>query len=133
MKKYIKFLLPFILISFYSCVLIIDDRIYDPNPYFKNAMKRIEKIHKKDPKREGPVSSMKILVYEKDEHKLIKLTIPFWLLNFGLDVAEASENKKYYRRSEDFHYTDLKKLKEAGPGLLIQVDEEDSKVLIWLE
>lgn len=110
--------------------------VKDPDRYFSSAYKRIDYIHKKRPNREGKANSIRVLVYEASEHQIVKVSAPFWLVNTCMDIGikAADEEEGFeFDESYDFDWRDIKDLEKLGPGLLVEIEDEESKVLIWLD
>jgi len=128
------FSLPFI---FSACfyVRVVED-VKNPESYFTKAYKRIERIHERYPNRNGHSSEINVLVYEKSNGKLIKVTAPIWFVNTCMDIgvqAGEKEGEFDFEKKYDFDWRGLKDFKKIGPGLLVEVVDEDNKILIWIE
>lgn len=138
MKKRVQFALLIIiplLLSGCLTVRVIRD-VKNPDRYFKPAYKRIDSIHKKRPNRQGRADSIKVLVYEASERQLVKVSAPFWLVNTCMDIGiKAADEEEGFEFDEryDFDWSDIKDLEKLGPGLLVEIEDEESKVLIWLD
>ena len=137
-KKTIQFALLIIiplLLSGCFAVRVIRN-VKNPDRYFSSAHKRIEHIHQKRPNREGRANSIKVLVYEASESQLVKVSAPFWLVNTCMDIGvKAADEEDGFEFDEryDFDWRDIKDLEKLGPGLLVEIEDEESKVLIWLD
>jgi hypothetical protein len=111
--------------------------VKNPDRYFSSAYKRIDSIHQKRPNREGRADSIQVLVYEASENQLVKVSAPFWLVNtcmdIGIKAADEEEEGFEFDERYDFDWKDIKNLEKLGPGLLIEIEDEESKVLIWLD
>lgn len=110
--------------------------VKNPSRYFSSAYKRIDSIHQKRPNREGRANSIRVLVYEASERQIIKVSAPFWLLNTCMNIGiKASDEEDGFGFDEryDFDWRDIKDLEKLGPGLLVEIEDEESKVLIWLD
>ncbi len=110
--------------------------VKNPDRYFDSAYKRIDYIHQKCPNREGRASSIRVLVYEASERQLVKVSAPFWLVNTCMDIGiKAADEEEGFEFDEqyDFDWRDIKDLEKLGPGLLVEIEDEESKVLIWLD
>ncbi|MFW6140684.1 MAG: hypothetical protein ACOC5S_04955 [Acidobacteriota bacterium] len=122
-------ILPFILLmSGCFCVEVKKD-VKNPNKYFREAQQKINRLHQIDPDRRGPVSNVHILVFEKSERQLIRVIAPMWIIDSGMNYANTYD----IDTNCDFKFQEIKKLRDLGPGLLMEVDAEDSRVLIWIE
>lgn len=112
------------------------ENVENPDRYFKKAYRQIEQIHRRYPDREGTAHSIHILVYEGSERKLIKVSSPLWVVNscmdLGMELAENDSEVDFEERY-DFDWRDFKDLRQFGPGLLVEVDDEEDKILIWLQ
>ena len=86
--------------------------------------------------RPGPARELNVLVFERDEGKLVRVSVPMWFVRaaerrvdwdkeLDHDDDEVARHVRRHVRLED--------LEKAGLGLLVEVDEEDGeKVLVWL-
>lgn len=78
-----------------------------------------------------PATVLHVLAWNSREEKLVRLTIPMWLvkwssrgsyrLDLGGDVS-----------IEDMHL-DAEGLEQAGPALVLDHEESDAHVLLWTE
>lgn len=126
-------LLPFI---FSACFAVrIVENVKNPDRYFRKAYQQIERIHQNYPDREGRVHKINVLVYDSSDCEVIKVTAPFWIVNACMDIASsASEEDDFdFEDRYDFDWRDIKELRQIGPGLLIDIDDEESRVLIWID
>jgi len=132
-KVILIILFPLFLSGCFS-VRVIED-IERPDRYFLRAYKRIERIHKNNPEREGRPHRINVLIYDSSEQKLIKFTAPFWLFDACMDVGiKAAEEEEFdFEENYEFDWRELKNLDEVGPGLLVEVDDEKNKILIWFD
>jgi hypothetical protein len=109
----------------------------NPDVYFANVHRQIEKIERENPQRLGRAHDLCLFVYEHGEDQIIKLTIPLWIVNLAIDAGqEAAENDREWRKWKsryDLDWDVLHDLGQFGPGLLVAVDDEQDKVLIWLK
>jgi hypothetical protein len=84
----------------------------------------------------APLQSLRVLAYDENAGKLVRVRIPFWLLRLmpsrhllmlndeGLDVDIDTERVRLT----------LEDLERRGPGLVLdQRDRRGSKVLVWTE
>jgi len=82
-----------------------------------------------------PLESLRVLAYDPDAEKLVRISIPFWLLRLapsGKRMSFLSDNGVDID-SDRVHLT-LDDLERRGPGLLL--DHEDRRgahVLVWTE
>ncbi len=110
--------------------------VKNPDRFFDSAYRRIESIHQKHPNREGRAHSIFVLIYEASERQVVKVSAPFWLVNSCMDIGiQAADEEEEFGFNEryDFDWRDIKDLEKVGPGLLVEIDDEESKILIWLD
>lgn len=110
--------------------------VADPEPYFRRALRRIERIQRNDPGRRGCPGELHFLVYDISGKELVQAAAPFWLVDRWMDLGEsphARKAEKELRDRYDFDWRDLRGLHEIGPGLLVSIEDEQSKILIWIE
>jgi len=109
----------------------------DPQAYFDRAYKQIGRIERDHPNRTGRAHELCLLIHGDTEDQIVKLTVPIWLVDFGINVGiKAAEHDQEFNKWKDryeFDWRALKDLGRFGPGLLVAVDDERDKVLIWLE
>jgi hypothetical protein len=70
-----------------------------------------------------------VLVWAEDEKKIVRLSLPFWLLRMspkGIDIDVNDVDLGKLRLSVD-------DLERAGPGPLLIRDDRNSRVLVWTE
>jgi hypothetical protein len=110
--------------------------VADPEPYFRRALRRIERIHRNDPDRRGCPGELHLLVYDRSEKELVQAAAPFWLVDRCMSLGEYPQARKAERELRDrydFDWHDMRGLHEVGPGLLVSIEDEESKILIWVE
>jgi hypothetical protein len=77
-----------------------------------------------------PLRNLHVLVFSTNENKLVRLSLPFWLLRLapdghtGIDVNDVDLDK--LRLSVD-------DIESAGPGPLLVRRAKDAHVLVWAE
>ena len=112
-------------------------KVSDPRPMFEQA--RLEASRYAG--RSGKAHEVNLLVYEKDEGQLIRVSVPIWLvkkieehadqgkIDVDMDDEEMEHVARVMRRR--LKVADLEK---AGLGTLVEVNEEDGEqVLVWLK
>ena len=119
-----------------GCIVQIT-KVSDPRPMFEQA--RLEASRYAG--RSGKAHEVNLLVYEKDEGQLIRVSVPIWLvkkieehadqgkIDVDMDDEEMEHVARVMRRR--LKVADLEK---AGLGTLVEVNEEDGEqVLVWLK
>ena len=112
-------------------------KVSDPAPIFAQA--RLEANRYVG--RSGKAREVNLLVYEKDEGQLIRVSLPIWLVKKieehadegKIDVDMDDEDMEHVARvmRRRLKVADLEK---AGLGTLVEVNEEDGEqVLVWLK
>lgn len=104
------------------------EEVSDPGPAFAEARREAARLEG----RSGPPSSLQILVYDRNDGQLVRASVPMWVVEkmgdeeIDLDLGEETERIRQHLRVSD--------LKDAPPGPLVEVDEEDGdQVLVWLK
>jgi hypothetical protein len=81
-------------------------------------------------KRGGTINNLHILVFSLRDGKLVRLTLPMWLLRMSpdgrMDIDRDEVGLDHIRLSID-------DLEAAGPGPLFVRKTDDSRVLVWTE
>lgn len=119
-----------------GCIVQIT-KVSDPKPLFDQA--RLEAGRYAG--RPGRAHEVNVLVYQKDEGQMIRVSVPIWLvkkleehandgdIQLDMDDQDIDHVRRVLKRrlsAED--------LEKAGLGTLIEVDEEDGEqVLVWLK
>ena len=112
-------------------------KVSDPGPMFEQARLEASRYAGKS----GKAREVNLLVYEKDEGQLIRVSVPIWLvkkieehadegkIDVDMDDEEMEHVARVMRRR--LKVADLEK---AGLGTLVEVNEEDGEqVLVWLK
>lgn len=77
-----------------------------------------------------PLTSLHVLVFSADDRKLVRLSLPFWLLrmspNGQLDLGRDDVGLEHLRLTVD-------DLESAGPGPLFLRSGPDTRVLVWTD
>jgi hypothetical protein len=78
----------------------------------------------------GALTNLHVLVFSKKEGKLVRLTLPFWLLRMApdgrMDINVDSVDLDKVRLS-------IEDVESAGPGPLFIRRNGDSRVLVWTD
>jgi len=114
----------------------IIEKVENPDRYFEKAYQQIEEIHRRYPDRERRPDTIHILIYEGKENKIIKVSTPIWLVDSCLDMgiwAAERESEIDFEDRYDFDLSEIKDLSRIGSGLLVEVEDEKNKILIWLK
>jgi hypothetical protein len=128
-----------ILMPLFLCAcfgLAIYQDVKDPDLYFEEAYSQIDQIHKHYPNREGTPSHIHFLVYDASDRQLVKMELPLSLVQDCMDIGlDAAGNDCGFdiKGRYDIDWSGVKDLRQFGMGLLVEVDEEDGKILIWLD
>ena len=110
-----------------GCLVDVEE-VSDPGPAFAKARAEAARVEG----RPGPPDRLEILVYDRQEHQLVRVSLPMWVVEkmddegIGLDLDDAAaERVRSHLKVSD--------LAEAPLGPLVEVDEEDGdQVLVWL-
>lgn len=130
-KKWIAIcgILPLILLLSGCFCVEVKNNVRNPDKYFNEAHRQINRLHRQYPDRRGPVSTINVLVYEKSERQLIRVEAPLWIIDAGMDYCDTYD----IDTDCDFKFEDVGNLRDIGPGMLMEADGEDSMILIWIE
>ena len=137
-RKNIPFVAIFFLALFLSACFNIRviENVGDPDRHFQKAYHQIEEIHQSYPDREGRPHVIHIMIYERSERKIVKVATPLWVidgcLDWGMEMAERESDFDFGERY-DFDLRCIRDLGRIGPGLIVEVEDEENKVLIWLK
>ena len=117
-----------------GCIVQIT-KVTDPGPMFQQA--RLEANRYAG--RPGRAHEVNVLVYERDEGQLIRVSVPIWLVkkmerHVDWDDADRDDHDLDHVRRVLKRRLRVEDLERAGLGTLIEVEEEDGEqVLVWLK
>ena len=112
-----------------ACLVEIRE-VRDPGRAFEEARAQAER----DQRHPGKARRINALVFDSDEGRLIRVSMPIWLASKieghvredGDRALERSVGPRLARRIR------LKDLAAAGRGLIADVEDDDGQVLVWL-
>ena len=102
-------------------------------PLFQLVGKRAEMVGDPSAKPAGAApNAVHLLAWDEDDEKLVKFSIPFWLLRLKSGPIRISQHlDDFDDRGLSFRVEDLER---HGPGLLLDLpDQRDGRLLIWAE
>jgi hypothetical protein len=88
--------------------------------------------------RPGPARELNVLVWDRDDRQLVRVSLPMWLVRKAESAAHEVEYDLDDEQAEHVHRTlrrhvRLEDLEKAGLGVLVEVEEDDGEqVLVWL-
>ena len=106
-----------------------------PHEAFQAAEKQIASISQAHPNRKGEATEMHLLVFDGDGGDLVRISMPLTVVEWGVDLAKNNvDSDDFDGQLNPLEHMSPKELRKLGPGLLVQVDDEEegSHVLIWL-
>jgi hypothetical protein len=114
-----------------GCIVQVT-KVADPRPIFEQARREAASYAG----RSGRAHEVNVLVYERAEGQLVRVSLPIWLVKkiekraeIDLEDDDAERVTRVLRRR-----IRLEDIEKAGLGTLIEVDEEDGEqVLVWLK
>ena len=119
-----------------SCLGIhIRQGVRDADHYFDQARREIRRIEEEDPGRHGRVRQVCVLVHDRRSQELVEIDTPLWMANACLDIASDAADHDWdhgLKDRYDFDIGELRDLRRFGPGLLVDINDRDSRVLVWL-
>ncbi len=118
-----------------ACVGVhVREGVRDADRYFDRAKDEIDRIASHDPGRHGRVHEVCVLVHDRSSHELIEVSTPLWMAQACLDLAGESDHdwEREIRAKCDIDIHDIKDLDRFGPGLVVEINDADSRVLVWL-
>ena len=107
--------------------------VADPTAAFLRARDEAERVTS----REVRATELNVLAWDPDERKMVRVSVPLWLLRsadhrhadweFGDDERDR---ERWRRRVDRLRWEDIER---AGPGILMEVTEDEGdRVLVWL-
>jgi hypothetical protein len=120
-----------------GCLVAID-HCTNPAAAFREARAEAQRVTGRPEK----AKQVNVLVFDPDDEKLIRVSVPMWLARKAYDVAEGDGDGFEIGRDERTEARAARQLRrrvsfaeleKAGPGVLVEVEEDDGEqVLVWL-
>jgi hypothetical protein len=114
-----------------ACLVQIT-RVSDAGPVFAQARRDALRYQG----RPGPARELNVLVFEREEGKLVRVSVPMWIVRAAEKRVDwekewDDEDDEVARRVR--RHVRLEDIEKAGLGILAEVEEEDGEqVLVWL-
>ncbi len=118
-----------------ACVGVhVREGVHNADRYFDRARAEIDRIAAHDPDRHGRVHEVCVLVHDRSSEELIEISTPLWMAEACLSLAAEGDHdwEREIRAKCDLDIHDLKDLDRFGPGLVVEFNDPDSRVLVWL-
>jgi hypothetical protein len=116
-----------------GCWAWVDSHPKNVEGAFRAALQQVDRIQSTPAAERGKPRTLRVLAYEQDDDELVKLSVPLWLVRkvaqHAVDSEEASRDLEQIAR----HGVTIDQILSGGRGMMLQADEDDEKVLIWLE
>jgi hypothetical protein len=116
-----------------ACLVQIT-HVADPGPIFGVARVEADRLSG----RPGRAHELNVLVWNRDDHSLVRVSLPMWLVRKAARRMEKGEWGDGGDAASD-HVRDalrrvkLEDIEKAGLGILAEVQEDDgAQVLVWL-
>jgi hypothetical protein len=107
--------------------------VSDPSEAFREAKAEAERLQG----RPGPAHHVNVLVYDRDDGELVRVSLPMWLVrkihhDGEIDLDGDDDGYEHWKRTVRRH-VNLNDLAKAGLGVLVEVEEDaGDRVLVWL-
>lgn len=124
------------LLAFVSAGCLVQvETVRDAGPEFARARREASRLQG----RSGPAHELNVLVFDPKEGKLVRVSLPMWLVRkvekkanggdgFDIDFDSDERAERAVRR-----HVRLEDIEKAGLGVLLEVEEDDGEqVLVWL-
>lgn len=106
--------------------------VADPTGAFLSARDEAERVTA----REVPASELNVLAWDPHERKMVRVSVPLWLLRSADHHADwefggdERDRQRWRRRMDRLRWEDIER---SGPGILMEVTEDEGdRVLVWL-
>ena len=112
-----------------AACLVDVEKVSNPGPAFSKARREAAQAAKQG----GRAESLNVLAYDPDDEELVRVSVPMWLVRkMDCDDSDLDLGDDKTRRKLERHLR-LEEIQKAGPGLLVEVEEEGGEqVLVWL-
>jgi hypothetical protein len=112
-----------------AACLVNVETVSDPGPAFAKARREAARLEG----RPGPPDSLQVLVYDRKDGQLVRVSVPMWIVEkiddeeIDLDLDDETVRRVH-------RHLRLSDLKDAPLGPIVEVEEEDGdQVLVWLK
>ncbi|MBC7363199.1 MAG: hypothetical protein H5U07_01490 [Candidatus Aminicenantes bacterium] len=132
-KGNIAAILAFIILFGTSCLVYVEK--VDQQTAARRFAKAVQKIEKISASRPRVPHKLVCLVYDSEEAQLVKISLPYWMAKKGV-ISSLEEGNNHGPKKADYQF-ETRAVEEAlskmPVGLLVEVVDEDERVLVWLE
>lgn len=106
----------------------------DPGARFVRASREIARLQSENPGRLGRAREICFLVHERGGQLVeVRTSLALFQAALGLAADIGNEGGDFdFEGRYGLAWRELKDLGRFGPGLLIEVEDEEDRVLIWL-
>jgi hypothetical protein len=112
-----------------GCLVDIE-QVSDPGPAFAEARAEAARVEG----HRGPAERLEVLVYDRNDEKLVRVSLPMWIVEKMDDDEEIDIDLDDDTAGRVRSHLKLSELKTAPLGPLVEVEEEDGdQVLVWLK
>ena len=116
-----------------ACLYVeVQDDVRHPERIFRRARREIAQIQRRLPKVDAS-RRINVLLYDETENQLITVKAPLCVVEACRDLDENSREAAEWGKRCDFDWTDVRDLKHRAPGLLFEMNDEESRVLVWID
>lgn len=127
----------FAALSLTACVSVRVERgVDDAGLDFQKAYTEIARIDRRQDRGTERPHRLCVLVHDAAKGELVHVSVPMWLVDAGLDLGEHASRHEHggsVADRYDLEWRAVRDLGRYGPGLLVSVEEEKARVLIWLK
>jgi hypothetical protein len=119
-----------LVVGLFEAACLVDvEKVSNPGPAFSKARHEAAQAAKQG----GRAHSLNVLAYDPKDEELVRVSVPMWLVKkMDCDDSDLDFGDEKTRQKLERHLK-LEEIQKAGPGLLVEVEEEDGEqVLVWL-
>ena len=129
-------LIGFFVVAMTGCLSVeVIDNVRNPEAYFREAHREIARIQRHR-RYKRHAEKIHILVYEKEERKIVKISTSVFLVDENTDLEhwiEEGKDEFDLKIRVDFNRRKFRNLRHKRPGFLAEIKDRGSKVLVWLD
>ena len=122
-----------------ACIgLRIEHGVRNADRDFERARDEIASLERHDPGRTRRPNSLCLLIHNREDGDLVRLSVPLWMVDLAMDMGEQSERHERRADRRDFEdrydvdWRSLRDIGRFGPGLIASVEGDDDRILVWL-
>ncbi len=116
-----------------ACLYVqVQDDVRHPDRVFRRARREIAQLQRRFSDADSP-RRINVLLYDDSENQLITVKAPLGVVEACGGLDKTSRQAAEWGERCDFDWSEVRDLKRLGPGLLFEMNDEGSRLLVWID